>query len=66
MYLAIWIALLGIGIATLNWIFLVLSVVVVVLEVVYVKLEEQLCLQKYGQSYQEYQEKTPRWFGIPN
>jgi protein-S-isoprenylcysteine O-methyltransferase Ste14 len=27
--------------------------------------EERFCLEKFGNAYQEYMERTPRWIGIP-
>ena len=27
--------------------------------------EESHCLKKYGKSYQDYIDKTPRWLGLP-
>lgn len=27
--------------------------------------EESHCLKKYGKSYQDYIDKTPRWIGLP-
>jgi protein-S-isoprenylcysteine O-methyltransferase Ste14 len=27
--------------------------------------EERLCLEKYGDAYRDYMNRTPRWIGIP-
>jgi len=27
--------------------------------------EEHFCLEKYGDAYREYIDKTPRWLGLP-
>jgi len=27
--------------------------------------EERFCLEKYGEAYREYIDKTPRWMGLP-
>jgi len=31
----------------------------------YGMLEEQGCLDHYGDSYREYMKRTPRWIGMP-
>ena len=30
-----------------------------------VKAEERCCLERYGNVYREYMNRTPRWIGIP-
>jgi protein-S-isoprenylcysteine O-methyltransferase Ste14 len=55
--------LLGLGIVTASWVLLLLFIVFVVGCVVFVNVEEQSCLDKYGDSYREYMNKTPRWIG---
>jgi protein-S-isoprenylcysteine O-methyltransferase Ste14 len=30
-----------------------------------VPVEERFLLEKYGESYREYMERTPRWIGVP-
>jgi protein-S-isoprenylcysteine O-methyltransferase Ste14 len=30
-----------------------------------VKAEERFLLEKYGDTYREYMNRTPRWIGIP-
>jgi len=65
MYVTIFIFFLGLGIATASWIFLLFFIVFVVGCFASINVEEQGCLQKYGDSYREYMNKTPRWIGIP-
>ena len=55
----------GVGIAAASWLFLLLSSVVIGLFAVYVVAEERGCCDRYGDSYREYMDKTPRWLGIP-
>ena len=55
----------GVGIASASWVFLLLSVVIMVLMDFQVVSEERGCLETYGDEYQEYLNKTPRWIGIP-
>jgi len=35
------------------------------LSFVFVVPEEQACLNKYGDAYREYMNRTPRWLGMP-
>lgn len=64
MYLAMLLIYLGVGIATASWIFMLVTVVWLVLLKLGVNDEEYYCLQKYGDSYREYMNRTPRWIGI--
>jgi protein-S-isoprenylcysteine O-methyltransferase Ste14 len=65
MYLAPCIVFIGIGVATASWIFLLLSVVCIIMPLLYVDAEERHLLKFYGNAYQEYMNRTPRWIGIP-
>ena len=65
MYLTMFLMLLGVGIASASWIFLLLSVVDIILPPLFVEAEERYCLEKYGDAYREYIDKTPRWLGLP-
>jgi steroid 5-alpha reductase family enzyme len=56
---------LGAGIASASWIFLLLSVIDLILPHLFVEAEERYCLDKYGDAYREYMDRTPRWLGIP-
>ena len=65
MYVTMFVFLLGLGIVTASWVLLLLFIVFVVGCVVFVNIEEQGCLQKYGDTYREYMNRTPRWIGMP-
>ena len=65
MYLAMLLIYLGVGIAAASWVFLFVTVVWLVLIRLSVGEEEYYCLQKYGDSYRDYMNRTPRWIGIP-
>ena len=65
MYLTMFLMLLGAGIASASWIFLLLSVVDIIMPLLFVEAEERYCLDKYGDAYREYMNRTPRWIGIP-
>jgi protein-S-isoprenylcysteine O-methyltransferase Ste14 len=55
----------GVSIASASWVFLLFSIVVMVLQVFEAIAEERGCLKVYGDEYQEYLTRTPRWIGIP-
>ena len=65
MYLSSSLALIGVGIACASWLFLLLSVAYLVLSMIASASEERSLLEKYGDSYREYMNKTPKWVGIP-
>jgi protein-S-isoprenylcysteine O-methyltransferase Ste14 len=56
---------LGIGIASASWLFLLLSVTIAIITHYMIFTEERSCLKKFGDSYREYMNRTPRWIGIP-
>ena len=65
MYITQLVMLIGAGIASASWLFLLLSIVYTGLGFVYAGSEERICLEKYGDAYREYMERTPRWIGLP-
>jgi protein-S-isoprenylcysteine O-methyltransferase Ste14 len=65
MYATMFVFFIGLGLATASWIILLYSILLVVSCIVFANAEEQGCLDKYGNSYREYMNRTPRWIGIP-
>jgi protein-S-isoprenylcysteine O-methyltransferase Ste14 len=55
----------GTVIACVSWVFLLITAVFIVLLSVSIGSEERSCLQRYGEAYREYMDRTPRWIGIP-
>ena len=55
----------GASIASGSWILLLLSVVFMVLQTSQATAEERGCLETYGDEYQKYLNRTPRWIGFP-
>jgi len=55
----------GIGVACASWIFLLFGIIFIVLGQILADAEERYCLEKYGDAYREYMNRTPRWIGIP-
>jgi protein-S-isoprenylcysteine O-methyltransferase Ste14 len=65
MYITTALFLLGVGIASASWLFLLLSAVFTILNIFRAINEERFCLKQYGDSFREYMDRTPRWLGIP-
>jgi protein-S-isoprenylcysteine O-methyltransferase Ste14 len=55
----------GMGVACASWVMLLLAVAWIVLWQIAVPAEERFLLEKYGDAYREYMNRTPRWIGIP-
>ena len=65
MVLSSFLIFIGTGIASASWVFLLSSIVLIILSAILVTAEERFCLEKFGDTYREYMNKTPRWVGIP-
>jgi len=65
MYITQLVMFIGVGIASASWLFLLLSIVYTGLGFIYTGSEERMCIEKYGDAYREYIERTPRWIGLP-
>jgi len=55
----------GVGIASASWIFLLFVIVTMILLSILVIPEEHFCLEKYGDTYREYMDRTARWIELP-
>ena len=55
----------GAGIASASWLFLLLSVILTVISRFSVVIEERATTMKFGDTYKRYMAKTPRWIGLP-
>ena len=64
-YLAVFLVFLGVGIAATSWLYMFASLILAVLIHFIVVIEERSCLDKYGDAYREYMNRTPRWIGVP-
>jgi protein-S-isoprenylcysteine O-methyltransferase Ste14 len=65
LYLASLLVYFSVGIASASWVFLLVFVVQSVSIRIAAVGEESFCLEKYGEAYHEYVDKTPRWLGLP-
>ena len=64
-YLSGFLLYVGIGIACASWVVLLCAVLWIVFWHIVVPAEERFLLEKYGDAYREYMNRTPRWIGIP-
>jgi len=64
-YFSAFLMYIGMGIAGASWVMLLLAVAWLVLWCIVVPAEERFLLEKYGDSYRKYMDRTPRWIGIP-
>ena len=64
-YLSGFLLYVGIGTACASWVLLLCAVLWIVLWHTVVPAEERFLLEKYGDAYREYMNRTPRWLGIP-
>jgi protein-S-isoprenylcysteine O-methyltransferase Ste14 len=55
----------GIGLACASWVFLLYAVVDAIIMHIGVGAEERFLLEKYGDAYRDYVDRTPRWIGMP-
>jgi len=65
MYLATFFICLGSGIATVSLLFMILSIIMALCFYQEALIEERFCLNRYGNTYKDYINSTPRWIGIP-
>ena len=57
--------LFGMGIASASWVVLLCAILWIAFFHIVVPAEERFLIEKYGDAYREYVERTPRWIGIP-
>jgi protein-S-isoprenylcysteine O-methyltransferase Ste14 len=64
-YIGVFVQYIGIGIASASGLFLLLTIVEIALSSSVLSAEERLCCEKYGDTYRDYMNRTPRWLGVP-
>lgn len=64
MYLSMMLIYAGVSIATLSWLFGLITVITFFLQSLQMSREELYCSSKFGSAYLKYKERTPRWLGI--
>ena len=55
----------GVSIASASWIFILFTILRTVASFMLMSSEERFCIKKYGDTYREYMNRTPRWIGFP-
>ena len=65
MYIGMLLMQIGLGITCASWLYLLFTLVLMILLNANLSAEERYCLYRYGDSYREYMNRTPRWIGIP-
>jgi protein-S-isoprenylcysteine O-methyltransferase Ste14 len=60
MYITQLVMFIGVGIASASWLFLLLTIVYRAPSLIYVGSEEHICVEKYGDAYRQYMERTPK------
>jgi len=64
-YLSGFVLYIGMGVACASWVIILCGVLWLVMWRIVVPAEERFLLEKYGDSYREYMNRTPRWIGVP-
>jgi len=59
------VALLGVGVASASWLIILLVIIYGIFQHFVDLAEERTCLEKYGNAYREYMNRTPRYIGVP-
>ena len=65
MYIGLLLMQIGVGITCASWLYLLLTLVLLILLNANLSGEERYCLHRYGDDYQKYMNRTPKWIGIP-
>ena len=65
LYVGFFLAYTGIGIVCASWLFLVCAFVWMVSFGFTVDEEERIMVEKYGEAYEQYMNRTSRWIGFP-
>jgi protein-S-isoprenylcysteine O-methyltransferase Ste14 len=65
-YLGMLLIYIGTGIASASWVYLLLALALfATYQNVFIIPEERFCLERFGDAYREYTNRTPRWIGLP-
>jgi protein-S-isoprenylcysteine O-methyltransferase Ste14 len=64
-YLTAILRVVGMGIASASWVFLLLPASLLIGLFIFAGAEERDTTEQYGEAYREYVKRTPRWIGIP-
>jgi protein-S-isoprenylcysteine O-methyltransferase Ste14 len=65
MYLATFLIVLSVSLASFSWLFLVLSIIMMFFFQREALIEERYCQKIFGEEYKHYIQHTSRWIGFP-
>ena len=66
MYIGILVVYVGTGIASASWVYLLIALIfLATYRNAFAIPEERMCCKRFGDTYREYMNRTPRWIGIP-
>jgi protein-S-isoprenylcysteine O-methyltransferase Ste14 len=57
--------MIGTGIASASWLLLLLAVILTIISHLSAVAEERATAEKFGEAYEAYLARTPRWIGLP-
>ena len=63
-YFSLFMIMISISIMSLSWFFLLITIICGIHLIIVAPVEEKYCLEKYGNVYKNYIERTPRWIGL--
>ena len=64
-FFGLFLMFMGIGVACASWLLLLLTMIMILLYDRIVIAEERWCLERYGDVYGEYMNRTQKWLGMP-
>jgi protein-S-isoprenylcysteine O-methyltransferase Ste14 len=65
-YIGMFTIYIGMGVASASWVFLLLALIwLAPIRNCLMIVEERECVERFGNAYKEYMNKTPRWIGLP-
>ncbi len=66
MYLSMLLVYLGVSVASLSWLFALITLITFFLQRYQSIKEEEYCCRNFGQPYRDHMQVTARWFGLPS
>jgi protein-S-isoprenylcysteine O-methyltransferase Ste14 len=65
-YIGMFMIYVGTGLATSSWVYILVALLLLATyRTSFMIPEERMCCERFGDSYREYMDRTPRWIGIP-
>ena len=65
MFIGFFLVYTGIAFASISWVYFVITIMFIVIVHNISPFEEEVTLKKYGETYNSYMKRTPKWIGIP-